>query len=109
MPRYPTVWLRDSDRKKFDEIMRSRNPLSKELIAIYDSICKTPFEGKGRPHRLHGNRKKWWSRHISGPNVIVYNIDKNDNLVIKELNVNYHKSSGIDFLLQEAGQACLVV
>jgi Txe/YoeB family toxin of toxin-antitoxin system len=95
MTKLRTIWVNDSDRKKFDEIMRSKNQLSKRLVLLYEDICRTPFKGKGGPHQLTGNYKDWWARDILGSTRLVYNVDK-DILIIKELNINYHKSSIID-------------
>jgi Txe/YoeB family toxin of toxin-antitoxin system len=100
MPKLRTEWESQEDYKKFKEIMRSKNQLSKRLTVLYKSICQTPFKGRGGPHQLHGNYENWWARHISGSNVLIYNID-GDVLLITALNINYHKSPAIGGLKDE--------
>ena len=94
--KFRTVWSSESLRKKYWEIKENDKSVFKKLKKLYKAICQSPYSGEGHPHPLKNNYSGWWSRHITGPDVLVYRVDiKNSLLYIKELKVDYHKSSAL--------------
>jgi len=52
----------------------------RRINEIIKSICRTPYEGIGKPEPLKGNLQGWWSRRIDESNRIVYRAG--DDMVI---------------------------
>lgn len=46
----------------------------KRINALLKEICRTPFEGTGKPEPLRGNRSGFWSRRIDGSNRLIYTV-----------------------------------
>lgn len=64
------LYWQGNDKKNFKRI----NQLIKD-------ICRTPFEGIGKPEPLKGNLSGFWSRRIDGEHRIVYVVEE-DSIVI---------------------------
>lgn len=47
----------------------------KRINALLKDICRSPFEGIGKPEPLKENLSGFWSRHIDDFNRIVYRIN----------------------------------
>jgi Txe/YoeB family toxin of Txe-Axe toxin-antitoxin module len=97
-----TKYQSEADRKKYTEyldFLKKTDPNRYAKIkAIYDSICQSSYEGIGNPHPLRdaGAQKYsgWWSRHITGSNVVIYRVS-DSFLQVKELDVNYHSNASL--------------
>lgn len=58
------------------QILRRINELIRECL-------RTPFEGKGKPEPLKGNLSGLWSRRITDEHRLVYEVKKQEILVIQ--------------------------
>lgn len=61
----------------FDELSEWIEQDKKIAIKIMEFIVecgRTPFEGKGKPEPLKGNRKEFWSRRITQEHRLVYKV-----------------------------------
>jgi toxin YoeB len=54
----------------------------KRINKIIDNMCKTPFEGIGKPEKLKDNLSGFLSRRIDETNRIVYAVDNNQITII---------------------------
>ena len=60
------LYWQDTDKK----IVKKINELLKD-------ICRTPFEGKGKPEPLKHNLAAFWSRRITPEHRLVYAVSDN--------------------------------
>ena len=51
----------------------------KRINQLVKDICRTPFEGIGKPEPLKGNLSGFWSRRIDGEHRIVYAVEEEAN------------------------------
>lgn len=58
----------------------------KRINRLIDDMCRSPFEGIGKPERLRYGIDAW-SRRISDEHRIVYRVDGNSLLILQ---VRYH-------------------
>lgn len=54
----------------------------KRLFELIDTICKTPFDGIGKPEPLKGNYKGYWSRRITEEDRLVYKIFQEKIIIV---------------------------
>ncbi|WP_288545347.1 Txe/YoeB family addiction module toxin [uncultured Clostridium sp.] len=54
----------------------------KRINQLIKEICRTPFEGLGKPEPLKGNLTGFWSRRIDEKHRIVYAVEENAVLII---------------------------
>ncbi|MCX5883664.1 MAG: Txe/YoeB family addiction module toxin [Deltaproteobacteria bacterium] len=71
------LFWQQTDRK----ILKRINKLIKE-------ICRTPYDGIGKPEPLKHGLSGYWSRRINDEHRIVYKIDK-DALFVAQLKYHY--------------------
>lgn len=64
------LYWQDTDKK----IVKKINELLKD-------ICRTPFEGKGKPEPLKHNLAGFWSRRITPEHRLVYAVSDNTLLI----------------------------
>jgi len=64
------LYWQDTDKK----IVKKINELLKD-------ICRTPFEGKGKPEPLKHNLAGFWSRRITPEHRLVYAVSDNALLI----------------------------
>ena len=62
----------------------------KRINQLVKDICRTPFEGIGKPEPLKGNLSGFWSRRIDGEHRIVYAVEE-EAIVIIACRGNYEK------------------
>lgn len=68
--------------KKVDKaLLRKINSLIKE-------ICRTPFDGTGKPEPLKENLSGFWSRRINHEHRLVYKVD-DESIVILQCRYHY--------------------
>lgn len=72
------LWFQRSDRK-----------LLKRINLLLADICRTPFEGIGKPEPLKGDLSGYWSRRINDEHRVVYTVKGEDVAVIA---CRYHYS-----------------
>lgn len=58
------------------------------INALIKSICRTPFEGPGKPEPLRHALSGYWSRRIDDTHRIVYKVE-GDDLRIAQLRYHY--------------------
>lgn len=58
------------------------------INALIKDICRTPFEGIGKPERLRHALSGYWSRRIDDSHRIVYKVE-GDELRIAQLRYHY--------------------
>lgn len=54
----------------------------KRINQLIKEICRTPFEGLGKPEPLKGNLTGFWSRRIDEKHRLVYAVEENAVLII---------------------------
>ncbi len=54
----------------------------KRINQLVKDICRTPFEGIGKPEPLKGNLSGFWSRRIDGEHRIVYAVEEEAIVII---------------------------
>lgn len=74
----------------------------KRINLLIKDICRTPFEGIGKPEPLKGNLNGFWSRRIDDEHRIVYVVD----FVSLEVHASLDKSSICRNLLSVLGIFC---
>ena len=52
------------------------------IVRIIKEISRNPFEGIGKPEPLKNNLKGFWSRHINKEHRIVYEVKKDEIIII---------------------------
>jgi toxin YoeB len=65
------LWFQQHDRK-----------LLKRINQLLEDICRTPFEGIGKPEPLKGDLSGYWSRRINDEHRLVYTVKGEDVIVI---------------------------
>lgn len=60
----------------------------KRIYSLLTSICKTPFEGIGKPEALKSNYSGYWSRRITQEHRIVYKVEET-RIVVLQLKDHY--------------------
>jgi toxin YoeB len=66
MSKLRTIWASSAVRDKYLDIKNNYPEIFKKLKALYKDICRSPYLGIGKPHRLKENYAGWYSRHITG-------------------------------------------
>lgn len=54
----------------------------KRINQLIKEICRTPFEGLGKPEPLKGNLTGFWSRRIDEKHRLVYAVEETGVLII---------------------------
>ena len=54
---------------------------AKKIHVLLETICKTPFDGLGKPEPLKANYSGYWSRRITKEHRIVYKIEETQIIV----------------------------
>ena len=71
-------WLRN-DRKTLERI-----------LALFDEVQRSPFEGKGKPEPLKHELRGFWSRRITDEHRLVYRVTE-DYVFIHSCRFHYKK------------------
>jgi toxin YoeB len=50
----------------------------KKINKLIDEVCRTPFNGSGKPEPLKENYAGYWSRRIDKQNRLVYSVSETD-------------------------------
>lgn len=59
----------------------SDKKILKRINQLVKEVCRTPFEGIGKPEQLKGNLTGFWSRRIDEEHRLVYAVDKEDVII----------------------------
>ena len=54
----------------------------KRINQLIKEICRSPFEGVGKPEPLKGNLTGFWSRRINEEHRLVYVVENNKAVII---------------------------
>ena len=54
----------------------------KKINKLIDEVCRTPFNGSGKPEPLKENYAGYWSRRIDKQNRLVYSVSETDITVV---------------------------
>ncbi|HVX00226.1 MAG TPA: Txe/YoeB family addiction module toxin [Candidatus Babeliaceae bacterium] len=60
----------------------------KKINGLIKEICRTPFEGTGKPEALKENLSGFWSRRINLEHRLVYRVE-NDSIIILQCRYHY--------------------
>jgi toxin YoeB len=60
--------------EELEDWVRSNPKTASRILDLIQEICKTPFEGKGKPEPLKHKFKGYWSRRINEDHRIVYSV-----------------------------------
>ena len=66
---------------QFTEWTTDDKRLFGKLLKLLDVVCRTPFEGIGKPEPLKGDLAGCWSRRINEEHRLVYKVT-NDFIII---------------------------
>jgi len=61
---------------------KNNNKIVPKILKLSLEICKTPFEGTGKPEPLKDNLQGLWSRHINIEHRIIYEVFDNKIRII---------------------------
>lgn len=65
------LWFQQRDRK-----------LLKRVNQLLSDVCRSPFEGIGKPEPLKGDLSGYWSRRVNDEHRLVYTVQATDVIVI---------------------------
>jgi toxin YoeB len=68
--------------EQFVEWGKRDKKISDRLSKLIVEICRTPFDGTGKPEPLKGNLRGCWSRRIDGEHRLVYEVSPTEIKVI---------------------------
>lgn len=54
----------------------------KKINKLVDEICRTPFNGSGKPEPLKENYSGYWSRRIDKQNRLIYSVSDTDITIV---------------------------
>jgi toxin YoeB len=60
----------------------------KRINQLLRDICRSEYEGIGKPEPLTGNLSGWWSRRVDESNGIVYRVE-NDTVIVFQCRSHY--------------------
>ena len=60
--------------KELEEWVKIHPKTASKILDLLQEICKTPFEGKGKPEPLKHKFKGFWSRRISDGDRLIYEV-----------------------------------
>jgi toxin YoeB len=55
----------------------------KKINGLIKEICRTPFQGFGKPEALRENLSGFWSRRINQEHRLVYTVEENAIIIIQ--------------------------
>jgi toxin YoeB len=67
---------------------QSDRKILKRINKLINEICRTPFDGIGKPEPLKHGLSGYWSRRINDEHRIVYKVEK-DALFVVQLRYHY--------------------
>ncbi|MCL2518478.1 MAG: Txe/YoeB family addiction module toxin [Oscillospiraceae bacterium] len=76
------VW-RDESWEEYIEWQTQDKKTLKRINELLKDIDRHPFNGIGKPERLKGDKRGYWSRRIDDYNRIVYKIENNQIIIIQ--------------------------
>lgn len=62
--------------KELEEWVKFNPKIASKIIDLIQEICKSPFEGKGKPEPLKHKLKGYWSRRISDEHRRIYSVSE---------------------------------
>ena len=68
--------------KEYCEWQQINKSILKRINQLVKDMCRSPFEGIGKPEPLKDNLSGFWSRRIDGTNRIVYAVDRDAVVII---------------------------
>jgi toxin YoeB len=77
-----TLLLDKSALEDFEYWSKNDLKILKKIAELFIAICKSPFDGIGKPELLKGDLKGYWSRRINGEHRIVYAVDTDKVIII---------------------------
>lgn len=60
--------------KELDEWIKIHPRTASKILDMLQEVCKTPFEGKGKPEPLKHDFKGCWSRRITDEHRLIYEV-----------------------------------
>ena len=73
-----TAWKAVMERKFLEDLyhwMRNNHRLAKQTVLLVRETLRDPFQGRGMPEQLRGQRSGEWSRHIDEEHRLIYKIE----------------------------------
>jgi toxin YoeB len=67
---------------------QSDKKMLKRVNKLIKEICRSPFEGIGKPEPLRHGLSRYWSRRINDEHRIIYKVTE-DTLLIAQLRYHY--------------------
>jgi len=61
---------------ELDEWVRSNPKIASRILDLIQEICKSPFQGKGKPEPLKHKFKGYWSRRINDEDRLIYSVNE---------------------------------
>lgn len=55
----------------------------KKINELIKDICRTPYQGIGKPEQLKYTYSGYWSRRIDGEHRLIYHISDNELIILK--------------------------
>ena len=62
--------------EELEEWVKTNPKTAAKLLDLIQEICKTPFEGKGKPEPLKHKFKGFWSRRITDEHRLIYSVSE---------------------------------
>ncbi len=59
---------------ELEDWIRTQPKVAAKIVELLQEICKTPFEGKGKPEPLKNKYKGFWSRRITDEHRLIYDV-----------------------------------
>jgi toxin YoeB len=72
----------DTALEHFGYWIKEDKRMSLKILKLIEDIQRDPFSGRGKPEPLKGNLSGFWSRRIDEEHRLVYQVEKNQVLII---------------------------
>jgi toxin YoeB len=89
-----TFLFTENGWEDFQYWMATDPEIANKIITLLNEICKTPFQGMGKPEPLRYDLTGYWSRRITNEHRLVYSITgkKGSNQQCCVLQCRFHYS-----------------
>jgi toxin YoeB len=68
--------------KELEEWILVHPKTAAKILDLLQEVCKTPFEGKGKPEPLKHKFKGFWSRRITDEHRLIYEVTESSINVV---------------------------
>lgn len=62
--------------EELEELVKFNPKTASKILDLIQEICRSPFEGKGKPEPLKHKLKGYWSRRINDEHRLVYSVNE---------------------------------